>query len=67
MNCGTKVWRSWRQIEKPVNEINDNKWLCDLASIVDITIYLSELNVKLHDTNLYLDSLLSNDKTIVVK
>lgn len=52
---------------KPVNEINDNKWLCDLASILDITIYLSELNVKLHDTNLYLGSLLSNDKTFVVK
>jgi hypothetical protein len=30
---------------KPVRELNDSKWLCDLAFMVDITKYLSELNV----------------------
>lgn len=32
---------------KPVVELSDGKWLCDLAFIVDITKYLSEVNVKL--------------------
>ncbi|KAK8389839.1 hypothetical protein O3P69_009083 [Scylla paramamosain] len=31
----------------PVRELSDSKWLCDLAFMVDITKYLSELNVKL--------------------
>ncbi len=30
---------------KPVVELSDDKWLCDLAFMVDITKPLSELNV----------------------
>lgn len=32
---------------KPVVALSDSKWLCDLALMVDITKYLSELNLKL--------------------
>ncbi|KAL1270843.1 hypothetical protein QQF64_029859 [Cirrhinus molitorella] len=32
---------------KPVVELSDDKWLCDLAFKVDITKHLSELNIKL--------------------
>ena len=32
---------------KSVMELSDTKCLCDLAFMVDITKYLSELNVKL--------------------
>lgn len=49
----------------PVREISDNRWLRDLASVVDITIYLSELNIKLHNSNPCLGSLLSNGKPFV--
>ncbi|KAK3892883.1 hypothetical protein Pcinc_003284 [Petrolisthes cinctipes] len=44
----------------PVKELSDTKWLCDLAFMVDITKYLSELNVKLQGHNQLLSSLLSN-------
>ncbi len=45
---------------KPVVELSDDKWLCDLAFMVDITKHLSELNVKLQGPNQLLSSLLSN-------
>ncbi|MBN3322622.1 GTD2A protein, partial [Atractosteus spatula] len=48
---------------KPVREHNDSKWLCDLEFMVDITKYLSELNVKLQGPNQLLSSLLSNVKS----
>lgn len=32
---------------KPVVDLSDSKWLCDLALMMDISKYLSELNVKL--------------------
>lgn len=32
---------------QPVRELSDSKWLCDLAFMVDITQYLSEMNIKL--------------------
>ncbi|CAK6436213.1 unnamed protein product [Pipistrellus nathusii] len=44
---------------KPVRELIDSKWLCDLAFMVDITNYLSELNVKLQGPNQLLSTLLS--------
>ncbi|KAK3874139.1 hypothetical protein Pcinc_020899 [Petrolisthes cinctipes] len=46
----------------PVKELSDTKWLCDLAFMVDITKYLSELNVKLQGPNQLLSTLLSNVK-----
>lgn len=52
---------------KPVVELSDGKWLCDLAFIVDITKYLSEVNVKLQGPNQLLSSLLSNVKSFEVK
>nr|KAF6492378.1 hypothetical protein HJG59_009583 [Molossus molossus] len=52
---------------KPVRELNDSKWLCDLAFMVDITKSLSELNVKLQGPNQLLSSLLSNVKSCEAK
>uniref|UniRef100_A0A5S6QHL4 Dimer_Tnp_hAT domain-containing protein n=1 Tax=Trichuris muris TaxID=70415 RepID=A0A5S6QHL4_TRIMR len=47
---------------KLVRELSDSKWLCDLAFMVDITNYLSELNLKLQGPNQLLSSLLTNVK-----
>uniref|UniRef100_A0A8C1LT94 Uncharacterized protein n=1 Tax=Cyprinus carpio TaxID=7962 RepID=A0A8C1LT94_CYPCA len=52
---------------KPVVELSDDKWLCDLAFMVDITKHLSELNVKLQGPNQLLSSLLSNVKSFEAK
>nr|KAF6407290.1 hypothetical protein HJG59_009933 [Molossus molossus] len=52
---------------KPVSELNDSKWLCDLVFTVDITKYLSELNVKLQGPSQLLSSLLSNVKSSEAK
>ncbi|XP_016061495.1 PREDICTED: general transcription factor II-I repeat domain-containing protein 2B-like isoform X1 [Miniopterus natalensis] len=52
---------------KPVRELSDSTWLCDLAFMVDITKYLSELNVKLQRPNQLLSSLLSNVKSFEAK
>ncbi|CAH2307089.1 general transcription factor II-I repeat domain-containing 2B-like isoform X1 [Pelobates cultripes] len=48
---------------KLVMELNDRKWLCDLAFMVDITKYLSELNIEVQGPNQLLSSLLSNVKS----
>ncbi|KHJ40557.1 hypothetical protein D918_09394 [Trichuris suis] len=53
--------------DKPVRELCDSKWLRDLAFMVDITKYLSELNVKLQGPNQLLSSLLSNVKSFEAK
>ena len=52
---------------KPVAELSDSMWLCDLAFMVDITQYLSELNVKLQGPNQLLSSLLSNVNSFEAK
>ncbi|KAJ8038488.1 General transcription factor II-I repeat domain-containing protein 2A [Holothuria leucospilota] len=52
---------------KPVAELSDSKWLCDLAFMVDITKYLSELNVKLQGPTQLLSSLLSNVRSFEAK
>ena len=52
---------------KPVRELKDSKWLCDLALMVHITKYLSELNIKLQGPNQLLSSLLSNVKSFEAK
>jgi hypothetical protein len=30
-----------------INQVKDDEWVCDLASLVDVTGYLNELNLKL--------------------
>lgn len=50
----------------PVAELSDDKWMCDLAFVVDITKYLSDLNVKLQGPNQFLSDLLSNVKSFAV-
>ena len=52
---------------EPVAQLSDSMWLCDLAFMVDITQYLSELNVKLQGPNQLLSSLLSNVKSFEAK
>nr|KAF6480752.1 hypothetical protein HJG59_010594 [Molossus molossus] len=52
---------------KPVRELNDSKWLCNLAFTVDTTKYLSELNIKLQSPNQLLSSLPSNMKSFEAK
>jgi len=52
---------------KPVTELSDGKWLCDLAFMVDMTKYLSELNIKLQGPNQLLSSLLSHVKSFEAK
>ncbi|KHJ42031.1 hypothetical protein D918_07921, partial [Trichuris suis] len=46
-----ELWDEIKQFMKikgnPVKKLNDSKWLCYLAFMMDITKYLSELNVKL--------------------
>ncbi|GBP09324.1 General transcription factor II-I repeat domain-containing protein 2A [Eumeta japonica] len=32
---------------KPLSELSDPKWICDLAFLVDLTGYLNDLNLKL--------------------
>ncbi|KAJ4938374.1 hypothetical protein JOQ06_002994 [Pogonophryne albipinna] len=48
-------------------ELSDSKWLCDLGFMVDITKYLTELNVKLQGPNQLFSSLLSNVKSFEAK
>nr|KAF6471609.1 hypothetical protein HJG59_010988 [Molossus molossus] len=53
---------------KPVRVLNDSEWLCDLAFMVGITMYLSELTIKLQGSNKLLSSsLLSNMKSFEAK
>ncbi|KAK0132869.1 General transcription factor II-I repeat domain-containing protein 2A [Merluccius polli] len=52
---------------KPVDELSDDKWLCDLAFMVDITKHLSELNVKLQGPNQLVSALVSNVKAFEAK
>ncbi|GBP02948.1 General transcription factor II-I repeat domain-containing protein 2 [Eumeta japonica] len=33
--------------DKPLSELKDPKWICDLAFLVDLTGYLNDLNLKL--------------------
>ena len=51
----------------PVVELSDNRWLCDLAFIVDISKYFSELNMKLQGPNQLLNSMFAKVKTFETK
>ncbi|KAL6463909.1 hypothetical protein MHYP_G00283000 [Metynnis hypsauchen] len=60
--------KSFMETKGKCNEkLNDVKWICDLAFMVDITSYLSELNVKLQGPNQLLVSLLSHVKSFEAK
>lgn len=52
---------------KPVRELNDSNGLCDPAFMVDITKYISELNIRLQSPNQLLSSLLSIMKSCDAK
>nr|KAF6480729.1 hypothetical protein HJG59_010579 [Molossus molossus] len=66
-----KLWDETEQFMemkgKPVRELNDSKWLCDLVFMVDITKYLSELNVKFQVPNQLLSSMFSNMNSFEAK
>ena len=52
---------------KPVRELKDSKWLCNLVFTVDITKSLTELDIKLQGPNQLFSSLLSNVKSFESK
>ena len=47
---------------RPMEELNDRQWLCDLAFIVDITTHLNELNVRLQKRGQYANELYGHVK-----
>ena len=67
MNCGMKSSSSWRWRENLSVISMTPSWLCDFAFMVDITKYLSELNIMYQDPNQLLISLLSNVKSFEAK
>ncbi|KAI6647016.1 General transcription factor II-I repeat domain-containing protein 2A-like [Oopsacas minuta] len=48
--------------EKDVSFLDDDQWLNDLAFLVDITKYLADLNLKLHEENNSLTTCMSMSK-----
>ncbi|XP_044308861.1 SCAN domain-containing protein 3-like isoform X2 [Varanus komodoensis] len=52
---------------RPVAELSDPGWLCDLAFLADLTQYLSELSASLQGPNQLLPSLLSNVRLFETK
>lgn len=53
--------------EKPLPEVSDQKWLCDLAFLVDITGLLNELNLKLQKQGQLVNELYSHLKAFQSK
>ena len=51
----------------PVVELSDNRWLCDLAFMVDISKHFSKLNIKLHGPNQLLNSMFAKVKSFETK
>ncbi|GBO98436.1 General transcription factor II-I repeat domain-containing protein 2 [Eumeta japonica] len=47
---------------KPLSELNDPKWICDLAFLVDLTGYLNDLNLKLQKQGQLVNDLYSHLK-----
>lgn len=52
---------------KPVNELNDDEWIRDLAFLVDITKHVNDLNVKLQGKDQHIGLLVSHTKAFEVK
>ena len=51
----------------PVVELSDNRWLCDLAFMVDISKHFSQLNIKLQGPNQLLNSMFAKIKSFETK
>ena len=47
----------------PVVELSKNRWLCDVAFMVDISKYMSELNIKLQRPSQMLNSMFAKVKS----
>ncbi|XP_067131958.1 general transcription factor II-I repeat domain-containing protein 2A-like [Centruroides vittatus] len=52
---------------KPVKELSDCEWLTDLAFFVDITMHLSELNIKMQGKNLIISEFITFIKAFISK
>ncbi|XP_026331068.1 general transcription factor II-I repeat domain-containing protein 2-like, partial [Hyposmocoma kahamanoa] len=53
--------------DKPLSELSDPKWICDLAFLVDLTGYLNDLNLKLQKQGQLVNDLYSHLKAFQVK
>ncbi|GBP84764.1 General transcription factor II-I repeat domain-containing protein 2B [Eumeta japonica] len=49
---------------KPLSELNDPKWICDLAFLVDLTGYLNDLNLKLQKKGQLVNDLHNRFKSV---
>ncbi|XP_026326221.1 general transcription factor II-I repeat domain-containing protein 2-like [Hyposmocoma kahamanoa] len=53
--------------DKPLSELSDPKWICDLAFLVDLTGYSNDLNLKLQKQGQLVNDLYSHLKAFQVK
>ncbi|CAK1584105.1 unnamed protein product [Parnassius mnemosyne] len=53
--------------DKPLSELSDPKWICDLAFLVDLTGYLNDLNFKLQKQGQLVNDLYSHLKAFQIK
>ncbi|KAJ0181964.1 hypothetical protein K1T71_002686 [Dendrolimus kikuchii] len=53
--------------DKPLSELSDPKWICDLAFLVDHTSYLNDLNLKLQKQGQLVNDLYSHLKAFQIK
>ncbi|XP_076806255.1 general transcription factor II-I repeat domain-containing protein 2-like [Clavelina lepadiformis] len=60
-NCGKKFKG------RPIAEMEDENWLCELAFLVDITVHLNELNTKLQRKSQYANEMYGHIKGFMNK
>ncbi|XP_056642605.1 general transcription factor II-I repeat domain-containing protein 2A-like [Diorhabda sublineata] len=53
--------------DKPLSELSDPKWICDLAFLVDLTGYLNDLNLKLQKQGQLVNDLDNHLKAFQIK
>ncbi|CAK1582911.1 unnamed protein product [Parnassius mnemosyne] len=53
--------------DKPLSELSDPKWICDLAFLVDLTGYLNDLNLKFQKQEQLVNDLYSHLKAFQIK
>ncbi|CAK1585337.1 unnamed protein product [Parnassius mnemosyne] len=53
--------------DKPLSELSNPKWMCDLAFLVDFTGYLNDLNLKLQKQGQLVNDLYSHLKAFQIK
>ena len=51
----------------PVVRLRDNRWLCDLAFMVDISKHFSKLSIKMQGPNQLLNSMFAKVKSFETK